>query len=245
MSCDNLIYSPLKEEGTAPSWDKETIKYAIENESSIRRVIRAVAKSSRNIQPADIDDIYMDVLNYFYKCDDYNIDKAYERSSSDNIVSLEGYVNKCVKFCVLRYSTNIGVENHTVVHDTVINEGEELSIFDTISSNEHIDVQVDLESLCRMYTGYRYVYGVDIFQMWYIKLLSMRYNKEESKVEQMLSVLGASKNSMKLCEAADEDDGPLMNIARAITVCGLDEAIRVIRKYTYAPDRIEMALALC
>ena len=245
MKGANLIYCPLKEEDRGiPGWDKETIKYTIEKEKVVKNIIRSVAKSrmGKSIQQADVDDIYSNVLYYFYCCDDYNIDKALNRSSSESIVSIDGYINKCIKFCVLRYVTDMMYENNTVKGDIVVDrDGNETSLFDHIESDEKVECTTDLNTLCRTYESDRYTYGADMYLIWFIKLVSMKYNKTEEQVNCVLDAIGITKKNLRCCDI-DNSEGPIFEMAKAITICGIEDAIEVFRKFTYSAHNIEAAI---
>ena len=105
MSLSNLVYSPLKEEEKQlAGWSKATIDYVLNNKTKVQTSIRGIAKSlNKVLQKTDVDDAYMEILHYLYQSDDYNISKAYERSNNvGSIVSLDGYVHSCIKYCVIR-----------------------------------------------------------------------------------------------------------------------------------------------
>lgn len=111
MGLEMLVYCPPMEEGVddVTGWNKETIDYVTKHRTKVCNQIRGIAKNIRkhNLQPSDVEDIYEEVMLYLYKCDDYNIGKAIERSSTNNIVTLEGYLNVCIKYCVVRHCTNM------------------------------------------------------------------------------------------------------------------------------------------
>ena len=83
-----LVYNPLmEEEKQLAGWSKSTIDYVLNHKTKVNAAIRGIGKSLNKIlQKSDIEDIYMEVLDYLYTCDDYNISKACERSSNAGVV---------------------------------------------------------------------------------------------------------------------------------------------------------------
>lgn len=251
MSLLSLVYNPLvEEEKNLTGWSKSTIDYVIGNKTKVNASIRGIAKSLNKIlQKSDIEDIYMEILNYLYTCDDYNISKAYERSSNVGvIVSLEGYVHSCIKYCVIRYVTDgFRMEKNLVREHIKDNDGKELSLFDTIPDTNgykaYNDMNYDLDEVCRAFENQRYQFGPDIFQIWFIRLQTMVHNKQD-RFKDILTVLGISKKEIAQIEKMNDNEGAMMSIAKAVTLSGITESISVIRKYTYSADRIEQVIEL-
>lgn len=197
------------------------------------------------LQRTDVDDIYMEILHYLYTCDDYNITKAQERSSNAGvIVSLEGYVHSCIKYCVIRFCTEqYKKDSMTVREQTKDEEGKELSLFDTIpdtnaGSDNYSKINYELDEICKAYENQRYAYGPDIFQIWFIRLQTMMHNKKD-KYKDILAVLGVSKKDIAFVEKESSDDGAMMSIAKAITLIGIEESSKILKKYVYSAKRIE------
>lgn len=251
MSLQSLVYSPLmEEEKNLTGWSKSTIDYVLNNKNKIQTSIRGIAKSLNKIlQKTDVEDVYMEILDYLYSCDDYNISKAYERSSNVGaIVSLEGYVHSCVKFCVIRYvTTGFNIEKGIVRESIKDDNGKELSLFDTIPDSNgtkaYTDMNYNLEDVCRAYESQRYSFGPDIFQIWFIRLQTMVHNKQD-RFRDILTVLGISKKEMTQIEKMNDSDGAMFSIARAVTLLGIEESLEVLREYTYSADRIEKVIEL-
>ena len=250
MSLSNLVYSPLKEEEKQlAGWSKATIDYVLDNKTKIHASIRGIAKSLNKIlQRTDVEDVYMEILDYLYQSDDYNISKAYERSSNAGvIVSLEGYVHSCVKYCVIRYVTNeFSIEKNLVRDQLKDDEGKELSLFDTIPDTQETgydDFGYNLESICKAFESQRYTYGPDLFQIWFIRLQTMLNNKND-RYKDILTILGVSKKDIAIIEREANKEGAMISIAKAITLIGVEEAVEIIRKYTYSADKIQKVIEL-
>ena len=56
---------------------------------------------------------------------------TYQKSSRGQVVlvvSLEGYINSCIKYCVLRYMTN-KYKDKDIIREYINEDGKDLSIF--------------------------------------------------------------------------------------------------------------------
>ncbi len=251
MSIEVLVYCPPMEEGNedVTGWDKETIEYVSSHKSKVYAQIRGIAKSLRkhNLQSTDVEDIYSDILMYLYNCDDYNLTKAIERSRTNNMVSLEGYLNTCIRCCVVRHCTSMYKEEKEQVRENYKDDdGKELSIFDSIAdskSTEHIDeVMYDLESLCKSYETLRYKYGPDIYLVWYIRLLTISQHKDEL-FKDILNVLGISKKELSNIERLAAEDELMTTLAKAINIIGVTKSIDIIKPYVFSANKIEEAIS--
>lgn len=251
MSLEMLVYTPLREDCTPDltGWLKDTIEYITRNKSKVYNSIRGIAKglNKNMLQVADVEDIYSEVLMYCYKYDDYNINKAIDRSSTGQIVSLEGYVHNCIKFCVMRYLTKeYEIEKETVKNKIISNEGKELSIFDTIEdckSTEILeDVFYDIDTLCSYCESIRYKYGADIYLVWYIRLLTIVEDKGIKAFGNILEILGISKRDILYINECTLEDELMFNFAKSISIAGIDEAIEVLEKYIFSHKKIRDAV---
>lgn len=243
-----LVYAPLMEQSTedCSGWSKETIAYITQkrNKRKIERQIRGIARGlRRNIQATDVEDIFSEIVLYMYRSDDYNLNKAIERSNSGSIVSLDGYINSCIKYCVIRYCANLNGRDRATVSDTVYSQDDdkEMSIFDTIpDSNSEITLDhliYDLDTLCKSCECLRYRYGPDIYLVWYIRLLTM--DRQNSEIyNSILNILGISKFDLQNIERVNEDE-VMISFAKAINLYGVDEAKRIIKPYVFSAQLIE------
>lgn len=250
MRLSEIVYSPLKEEDKQlAGWSKTTIDYVLNNKSKVQKSIRGIAKSLNKImQKTDVEDVYMEILYYLHNCDDYNISKAYERSNNAGvIVSLEGYVHSCIKYCVIRYVTTYFNTEKTLVRDTVKDDdGKDLSLFDTIAdshSSDYSSIGYQLDTVCKACESQRYTYGPDIFQIWFIRLQTIINNKND-RYKDILEILGISKKDISIIEKETRSDGVMLDIAKAVSIMGVDEAVKVIKKYTYSADKIQAVIEL-
>lgn len=247
MSMELLVYSPLMEDETEniTGWDKDTIRLCIDCKSKVHRQIRGAAKGlgKANLSHTDLEDIYEELLMYLYKSDDYNLNKALERSKTDQMVTLEGYINTCIKYCVTRHCTSSYKEEKMVVHDTGMtdDDGKEYSLLGNIPDNRPVDdmetVMYDLDNICKTFEGQRYRgQDTDIYQIWFIKLLTE--GKPQGTYLKILDILDISKKELGMIRSSD-NEGIMSAFARAIRVCGTDRAREILRKYVYGAKQIE------
>lgn len=246
---EQAMYSPLHESDVVDTkgWVKETVNYCIKHKRDVERQIRGLAKGFRKqqLQTADIEDIFSELMVYLYKCDDYNIEKAIERSSTGNIVSLEGYVNTCIKYAVIRYCNSMNTDDKNLVPEEIYDEnGKEVSIFNTIpDESANIDDGLDdydLETLCRCYEPLRYRYGQDIYQIMYIRILTT-FDRSGKVYDNTLSLLGISKRDLRGFDK-DSEDSAIRVLAKAITLVSLEEATSILERYVYSAHSIREAI---
>lgn len=243
------MFSPLIDEETEElsGWYKMTVDYALKHEGKIKSEIRSAARRYRStIQIVDIEDMYNDVIMYLYSHKDYDINDAINRSSTGIMVSLEGYVNSCVKFCIMRACSLMNKDDNCRVSEIVLgNDDEELSIFDTLYKDEDcvtIDNLVyDLETMCKSCEPIRYRFGADIYLVWYIRLLTIAY-KIGDKFNLIMDVLGINKKDIIKLNSCFNDDPVMMSMAKAITATGTLKAIGILEEYVYSAPLIKQAI---
>jgi hypothetical protein len=250
MSLSETIYSPLKENEELTGWSKETINYTYNNKSKVCSQIRGIAKSHNKIlKRYEIEDIYQNLLIYLFTYEDYNISKACDRINEGVVLSLEQYVHTCIKFCVLRYITDTYKYEKPLVREyTKSNDSDEqdLSIFDTIAdkkASNYEELEYDLDTICKMYESHRYEYGIDIFQVWYVRLETIAHNKKD-KYNEIIKQLGISTVDVAKLEKLSDVNGAMLSIAKAVSITGVEKAIEIIRKYTYASDIISKVISI-
>lgn len=246
---EKIIYAPLMEEESddVTGWDKDTVRYAEKNRSKIERQIRAAARGLRKtgLQAWDVEDIYGEVILYLHKCHDYDISRAIDRSSTGNIVSLEGYVNSCIRFVVLRYCSQMASHEKETVSDTVYDgEDKELSIFNTIPDpNSEIDIDnmaCDFPTLCKSCEPLRYRFGPDIYLILYVRLLC-HSDITGDIYKNTLNVLGISKKDLSHIDRSSED-AVIVSMVKAINSISQEEAVSTIEKYVYSANLIKQAV---
>ena len=242
MSIASNIYVPLMEsEEKELSWNKDTVEFALNNKKTVENYIKKNSKSMGKITANDIDAIYSDLLSYLYKNEDYNLVDAYNKSSSNTVVSLSGYIYSCCKFCTKKYMTDKYKISKVSVSETVEYDGDELPIFDTIADTKSYEqfesIGLGLNEICKTYRCYRYRFGQDIFLMWFIRLLTINYGKAD-KFKNVSAMLGIDSTIGVNCES----EQVMIDIAKAVSLVGVDDAIDIIKKYVYSADRVEAAV---
>lgn len=244
MGITDIVYSPLKEESNnTAGWSKETIDYVQNNRKSIYKSIRGIAKGfNRILQTADVEDIYGELICYLYNCDDYNIDKAITRSNSGSMVCLEGYIHTCIKYCVIRHTSEMSKYEGNLLRESFKDpEGKELSLFDTIpdgnTESNYSDIGYDIRELLRSLECFRYAFGPDIFLIWYIRLLTLSYKNDI--FSKIMEILDINKRDMYEIEQKTSKSELMSSIARAITLIGPERTIKELENYVYGHKRIQ------
>lgn len=237
----DIVYCSLKEEDNqTEGWNKATIDYITNHKRMVYSTIRGIARSrGKFLAYADVEDLFQIISTYLYKCDDYNLEKA---CTENTIVSLEGYVKTCIKYCTIRYVTNMYDDEKTKISEFVTDdEGKEMSIFDTVSDKSHEqsfnNYGYDLKEICDMFECERYTFGPDIFLVWFVRLQTMIKGKAD-KYKDVLEILGISKKELLDIERNSVVDGVMTSIARAVSIIGVEDAIDVLKDYTYSYRRI-------
>lgn len=247
----NLVYSPLIEEDIQDDgWGKSTISYATQYKTKCLQSIRGISRGfGKTLQKAELEDLYSGLIVYLYGTEDYDVSKAVERSSKEgSIVSLEGYVHSCIRYYILRQLNQVDKKQpHTVPESQKDTDGKEVSLFDRIASDtsqeRFEDYDYNLKDICELYEPKRYAYGADLFQIWFIRLLTMKYNKNDLFVE-IMNVLGISKKDINFLSKLSNTEETMNSFARAITISGVDKAIDILRHYTFSADKLESVITV-
>lgn len=239
MNLHDIVYHKLQdEEDDVKTWSKSTI-FWVTDEKNKRKTMAKIRSMSRNkglyLQPIEVDEIFMQLLEYLYAYEDYSIDKAVR--SDNEVVTLEGFINSCLKFCIKRYRSGYFMEKSAVIPDTVRGgDDEEFSLFDTVAddSNRKFDESIYvLEDICKQYECERYRYGVDMYMLFFIRLLTIQVNKE-NRYEEILINLEVPKDLLSVIESKAIMDGPIHSIVKASTLVDIEEAVNTLERFTYS-----------
>lgn len=239
-----VVYTPpIEEESDKIGWQKETVNFAMNNKSLICRFIRRNCKG--RLQKSDVDDIYSELMLYLSSAQDYDINKAYsiDENGKESRVPIEGYISSCVKNCVRRFFSDHAKANKDVVSEVVVNDGKEMSLYDTVidtSVAEDIeDLFLDIADTCQSCECIRYAYGVDIFTVAYISLLANLNGVQ--KVPILLNLLGMSKRELDNIRVAS--NSVFLDMIRALTKHGIKESIQFLEdNYVYSSSLIRKVL---
>ena len=79
--------------------------------------------------------------------------------------------------------------------------------------------------------------------MWFIRLLTNKYQKK-NVYKDILEVLGIERWKIRELDKNTVHSGIMLDIAKAVSMCELDEAIEILRGYTYSADKIEKVIQL-
>ena len=237
-----LVYSPLKEHTPVEGWDKSSVEYVNKNRSKLLRYIAQYANRAYKgmVNRMDVDDIYSELLLYMYKYADYTVFRG------SHSMSLEQYVRYSARICVKRFvSENYGKDISTTGEFVRNSEGDEMSIFDTIESVEHTDefdeVITSLQGACEVIRSKRYVNGIDILQMWYIRLLTIKLDIPD-EFESILKIVAETDRAL-LRDTYDKlKDEEYVELHSAIALEGIEESIEIISKHIHGVKGINEAV---
>ena len=62
--------------------------------------------------------------------------------------------------------------------------------------------------------------------------------KKQDKYKDILSILGITRKDMKEVEDNSLTDGAMLSIAKSVSLIGVEEALEILKKYTYSYKRI-------
>lgn len=236
----NLKYSKLVEDGSVNCWEKATVNWVINNEKRVRELI--VLHGREHLRPCDIEDVYMYTIEYFIGAADYDINKAITRGHDDSVTSIESYISVCVKYCVERYKSENGKDYKNRMNDPDGTDEEDRAV-NKIAKYDVIEEKKTLEQVCIENTSKRYLYGADMYQVMYIKLLCKEKDVPKNRESALLKTLGIDKDTI---EAFDVDtvDSPIVEMAKAMVAISTDEALSILQKYVYGYDKIKAAVTV-
>lgn len=243
MYCKALTYYNMLEmpEKESNDWDKRTVQFIINNYNKVRKMVRVMAKGVPDYQ---IDDIMSDVVIYFKDADDYDIERAYNEST-DTYLSLEGYISVGIKHCIQRYKTDsYGHEKH-LVHSTLITEDGEKDLFDTIEDRSSLDrmdcIGYDLENAFNSVRCLRYKYGIDIYMVIYLRLLT---GNDSDLYFNVLEALGISKRELSDIQRKMSRELDMQYLIKTICLHDKEKVLQEIEKYVYGRQKIKEAVAM-
>ena len=220
--------------------DKRTIEYINEHFEDVRNVIsNCVRRSSiKGMSEEDINDILIEVIEYFYEHDDYIISKAYNEEEM-NIVPISGYVSKISQFCTLRYIHKFCKERSKRVYQTA--EGRELyeSIPDeSVTRLFNIVEDRDVESYLKELEPIRYKYcsEIDIYQFLYIRILCANWST--AKTDKFIAFFNLTRRELneigaKICKDV------IVNDLKGAMMCDMVKTIRLLKGYIYGVEDID------
>jgi excinuclease UvrABC ATPase subunit len=245
LKLTEMVYCELKEDTkTAPSWSKLTIDYVTNNVNKVRNIIRVIAiKSGKRLSEDDVDDIYMESICALYEKEEYDIALAINKSKREEAIpSIEGYIYSTVKNVIYKYLKE--EERHsknTVSESTYSEDGKEMSLYDKTPAsrtrNEYTD-ELTLRDICKNCESHRYNYGIDMFQIMFIRLKTIQCDKIKNYLD-ILKVLGTSKSEMQVAEKAALTDVYMLALAKGVTEVDIPEAIDILKEFTYSWENLE------
>lgn len=253
MGLSEAIYTPIifnsSELDGQAGWNKETVDFVKSHKSKVYSSIKGIANGlSRSLTVSDIENIYSEVVIYLYNAADYDVSKACKNfSTSGTIISLRGYIHSCIKYVTMRYcAKKYSIEKNTISESIKDSDGKDISMFDSISdskSDSYSEFGYELSEICKSFENSRYIYGVDIYQLWFIRLKTISCGKQD-KYKDVLDMLSINKRDIAAIEYKSSSEGPMLSIAKAVSLIDIDEALSIVREYTYCANRLEEVIEL-
>lgn len=237
-----LAYSALKETDDIETegWHKDTINYVTEKRDEIMKYIRSLLKWMSNVNFAnDAEDIYYETLLYLYKCKDYSVEEAVEYGRNTPI-SLEQYVNICIRYCIRRHISEYFKREKGLIREEIWTGEEYGSIFDLIPdrSDPYENVGTDLKAALKALEPKRYLYKTDIYQLLFIRLLTIENDENYERVLEVLDI----KDTLRHSEM--ENDKDVLMAVKAIALAGRETSLKELRPYVYRSGIIINAMQL-
>lgn len=249
VSLAEVLHCPLVEEVVIndAGWDKASIQWAISNRDRLISLLQKLADSSKQaITYYDVEDIYEQLLLQLYRSNDYDIGIAQERSKTGEIVTIEAYVCFQAKCCFNRFSSDTYKITKNIVKDFVNTDDEDkdLSPLDLCSDerneSEFEDLLYDIEESCQQYQAYRYILGVDIYELLYMRLISYNCKTKNPNefFNELLDIKGITPRELQTISTNkdDIDEDILPTLLKSIKVAGLEKATQILEKYVYCAN---------
>lgn len=234
-----ILTCNMKDEECFHGWDKDTIQYLQENEGAVKRYISRYLSKNRADSIVDADELLGEVYMALYKGRDYDISRAVKEDG--DIIPLEGYVKVAAKYIAIKAISKAFKTEKMTARPKKIGD-EEYTPLDTISdgsSEEQMErIAYDLEDICEMCEPYRNKYGVDLYTLFYVRLMIGNSPESEEKYRRVLEGLGVRKKDLEEFKESSRKDDTILSIAKAVNKYG-EGAVEILERYVYAADRIK------
>lgn len=214
----------LKERVRHHSWEKETVKFALRNQSKILSIIRTRLKSLNLLNKIDHYEVYQEYLIYLMRAEDYDAEKSKGM--------LGDYAVNCLKSVIKRIVSEHHKRSKVIVDNVIYDDGEEASLFDFIASDSDMPELLDVNEVLKSAEHLRYKYGVDIPLIIYLRLLC-----DDSLYRQCIDLMLGIKD-LKSLEAKLRNDEEFLNLIKVLSEMDKEEAIETMRSIVYGADCI-------
>lgn len=220
------------------AWEKSTIHYTIDNQMKIKNFINKLGKGRITVH--EVEDIYSDFLIYLYNKEDYDPTRV---GANGTNVTLEGYVcysiKKFVESYIYRKIKSINNEKVIVIKD------DDLDILDIVGDprigedyEEILYNDIELQVLLENIQYKRYMYGLDIFKILFIKLVTLDIDKEDA--EAIFTALGVESKDLQKFYRRITKDPEVMELVRVLAID--KDAKRKLEKMVYGANTIKRTI---
>lgn len=220
-------------------FDKKTIEYTREHIKEIKDVIRNCLrnKNMKGMNESDVEDIFMEIIEYQTEHDDYCANKAYNREEN-NMVPIGGYVARIAQLCTLRYITKycnhnkrmVSKDNIKELHDEIPDDSA-LIQFQRVEDNDAKSFLKDMETI-----RYKYDSDIDIYQFIYIKIICKDW--DASKIDSFISFFNITRIELNEISRRIEHDEAVNDLKRAMAL-NIVETISLLKGYIYGVQFID------
>ena len=242
-----LLYAPLceGESNLCPSWDKESLRYAMNHKKQLLKYIESSCNSKptkNKLSKDDYDDIYEELIIFLYKHKDYSEELAYNKERK-SFVDLKSYIEIMAGYMCQTYIQNDKKTNSNRVDHIQQVGDEEVNILDnTKDESKEINISkfLSLDKILEQNLCNRYYNNVDIYLVWYIRITT----ENDDTYNKVLGILNINKNNIKSKKRVETKLSELMkSIAKAVSLEGTESAKETLKKYVYSYDDIDRLIA--
>lgn len=243
-----MYHAGMKDNIDSNTWEKNTLKFLTqeENYNSIRRLIR---KKGDGLNDDQVDEV-MDILIHALKNGaDHQEDNIGERN-----LSLEQYVRLYAKFALKRYFTKKSKEDAKVVSKVTKDDGseDELDLLDTIADDKATSnfgvAEVDLYDDLKCLKYKRYFFGVDIFNLLYIKVRSGF--RDNAVADIVIKAIGIGESELNEAYNKAKKDPEFIDVVTdlanymRVREDSVETILNLIGKQVYGRERLDRAFAM-
>lgn len=215
----------LKERVRHHSWEKETVKFALRNQSKILSIIRTRLKSLNLLNKIDHYEVYQEYLIYLMRAEDYDAEKSKGM--------LGDYAVSCLKSVIKRIVSEYHKRSKVIVDNVIYDDGEEVSLFDFIPGDSSMPELLDANEVLRSAEHLRYKYGVDILLIVYLRLLC----DDDSLYRQCVDITLGIKD-LKSLEIKLRNDEEFLNLIKILSEMDKEKAVHTLGRIVYGADYI-------
>lgn len=211
-------------------WNKSSVDYAISHKGEIERYL----KRFRHIDRYDIDDIYMDLLEYLHRTEDYSL------LGDIQTLTLDSFVKACASHCAKRYISKKYTEASKVVSLSSKVE-DNSSIIDRVADKTaevcYELIGVDIDTALKALEYKRYQYGYDLYLLIYLRYLTLG---KDSLYAMVCNILLGDINNLGDFRC----DPDILTAIKLLSEMETEEVLEHLSNFIYGYEEITTAYSL-